>query len=94
MLSIITKTRPIPLTLGQNLGSWVPRTVIKTTMMKILNFVFRKNNGIFLFKLIRLKSRSQELPRGQSQSHQYLPLKSAIPTPATMQRGIKYPRMG
>jgi len=80
--------------LGHTLGSWVSRTVIKAIKMKILNFVSRKRKGIFLFKLIRLKRRSHELPRGHNQSHQYLPLKRAIAIPTTMQKGRKYPRMG
>jgi hypothetical protein len=66
---------------GHTRGIWVSRTVIKIIMMKILNFVFRKRRGIFFFKLIRLKRRSQELPRGHNQSHQHLPLKTAIPSP-------------
>jgi len=63
-------------------------------MMNILNFVFRNRRGILFFKLIRLKRRSHELPRGHNQSHQYLPLNRAIPIPAIIQSGRKYPRMG
>jgi hypothetical protein len=94
ILSITTKTRPIPSTLGHSRGSWVSKTVINTAIMNTLNFVSLKRRGIFLLKLTRLNSRSHELPRGQSQSHQYLPLKRAIPIPATMHRGMKYPRIG
>jgi hypothetical protein len=80
--------------LGHARGTCVSKTVIMTTMMKILNLLSRKKEGIFLFKLIRLRRRSHVLPRGHNQSHQYLPLKRAMPIPAIMQKGRKYPKIG
>lgn len=45
--------------------------------------------GISFFRLSLLKSKSQAAPLGQSQSHQYLPLKNAMPIAAAMHIGSR-----